>query len=120
VLRKYASAPVVWGKTDCLHFGLEGHAAAGNRDLRPKLPRYSTFLGASRALTRLGFPSLFEALDAFATPIRRTEARTGDIAFQVQKPIGAVGVVVGPTAFFMGDGQLRRLPLNDLFFWRAE
>ena len=122
VVRKYeaamAAGGVVWGSLDCLHFGLEAAAACGRRDLRPLIPSYSNQLGAIRALRRMGYGCLMDALDAHATPVNGARALAGDIALLPQAPLDCVGVVVGADALFLAPDGFLRVPARGLFVWR--
>lgn len=116
VLRRYERIdPDAWV---CLHFALEASAACGGRDLTPLVPPHRTRLEALRALRASGYPSLIELMDAHATPIKPLCARTGDVAYRDQPPIGAMGVVLGGEAVFLNERGFVRFPLCDVLAWR--
>lgn len=123
VLRKYERAlaengDVVWGEFDCLRFGIEAAAAVGRRDLLPMVPNYSTPIGAMRALRKMGFASIMEAMDAHATPISGARAMPGDIAYFDQPPMGMIGVVIGADAVFLHAEGFVRVRAAELCCWR--
>lgn len=125
VIRRYADAMasrdgVEWGSLDCIHFGCEGHHAAGWRDLRPHLPAYDSERAAIRALLSSGHGSLINALDAHATPIPAARAAVGDLAYLDQPPMGCIGLVIGAESLFLTAGGMLRKPTRELMIWRAE
>lgn len=120
VLAKYRSTPFEWGKIDCMHFAFECAAAAGRRDLRRIIPPYENELGAARAMRRLGFMSLLDAMDAHATPIRGAVSLPGDVAYLYQPGMGALGAVVGAKALFLAEGGFLELPAAPLDCWRLD
>lgn len=120
VIRDRSLFAGVWGESDCLHWALTAARAAGGRDLTNLIPRtYRTRMGALRTLTRMGFRTLADALDAHAQPIPSSRARPGDVCMIGDGRIGACGIVVGADAlFFDGKGGLSRFPVRGLRVWR--
>lgn len=109
-----------WGEGDCLHFALSAAAEAGRRNLLGEIPRYKTRLGALRALTRLGFRSLSDALDFHCTRIPSARSRPFDIAMMdPDSRLGACGIVLGPDALFLSESGVIRMPVRGLRVWRA-
>ncbi len=96
-LDRFQGQPFVWGKADCSKLAIF-HVKQFGWTLRiAKAGGYSTALGAKRALTRAGFKSLADAIDAHGLPrISPAAAVAGDL---VQIPgdeaMGAIGVAVG-------------------------
>lgn len=88
IMRKYTTSPsgggaglaFVWGRTDCAMVMHEMVYAVTGRALVENWPSYSTPIGAKRALTKVGFASLSEFLDAHFDRVPETGvARPGDI-----------------------------------------
>lgn len=119
VIRKYSDAPLVWGDTDCIHFGLEAAHAAGGADHRAMIPNYRTERGALRALRKLPHPTLEGMFDAHLTRVPSAFARPGDVALLHQPPFDCVGVVVGADALFKTDSGVLRYPARELKIWRV-
>jgi len=85
------------GKADCVQLARHCLHHLGRRVGQGKLPAYSTEIGGLRALKRLGFGSLVEALDGFGLErIAPASALPGDlIALPTEHPLGALAVAVG-------------------------
>lgn len=77
-LRKYRGRAIDWREVDCVRMLRSHLVAMGARGL-PRLPRYSTPVGALRALRGAGFESLEALLDATAARIAPAAALDGDV-----------------------------------------
>src|SRR3546814_4656058 len=65
------------------------------------LPIYSSALGAKRALAKVGYATLSEALDAHLPRIAPASALLGDIIeIEGDGPLGSMGVYVGNGRIF--------------------
>lgn len=98
----------VWGAHDCA-LGLAAGAVAAitGADLRGDWgSRYSTAIGARRALTRAGFASLGEAVAAVLPECHPAMARVGDIALIEEGAIGALAVCNGGALLVLTEGGL--------------
>ena len=123
VLEKYEAAMirhggVVWGSFDCLHMAVEATAAAGRSDLSGELPVYFSEFTAARALARMHFASLRDALDRFGKRVAPGSARPGDIAWMIESDGEALGVVIGAEAAFLHPQGLLRRAVSSLEVWR--
>lgn len=74
---KYKDRPFVWGKVDCIKM-CRSHAMAMGHKL-PKPPRYTSAIGAKRALTKMGHESVEQLLASYFPQITPAAARLGDI-----------------------------------------
>ncbi len=63
-MRRFQHAPFEYGKNDCARIGAFVLRKMGHKPQMAKAGSYKSALGAKRALSRLGFNSLTEALDA--------------------------------------------------------
>lgn len=105
-LADHTSCAVAWGQMDCVRFAAGAVKAMTGTDPLPKLT-YKTEAGAWRALKRLGFTSLSQAVDAHLSPTHPAMARRGDVVMCD----GALGVCIGGDALFLpveGCGLIRR------------
>lgn len=75
---RFEGKPFVFGQTDCLKLVRYLLVQMGHRGL-PVPPRYSTALGARKALNAQGVNNLAELLDQHLTPIAPAEMLPGDI-----------------------------------------
>jgi hypothetical protein len=76
----FTGKPHVWGKRDCLRLARFCLSGMGHKVKLSKIGGYSTARGAVRALRRLGFNSMIDAMDAQGFPrIAPAEAWPADI-----------------------------------------
>lgn len=103
--------PHVYGEHDCaLHGASVVEALTGVDHGAPFRGRYSTELGAARALRTIGAGSLEATFDQHLAPVPVAFAGRGDLVMTAS----AIGVCIGGDALFVGqDGDqpgLVRLP----------
>ncbi|MEO0699436.1 MAG: hypothetical protein AAFY81_06925 [Pseudomonadota bacterium] len=76
--RAFDGKPFDWAeKVTCIHL-IAYHAAQMGREF-PKLPSFKSAIGAKRALTKVGFASVSEAISSKFEPIAPAMMRTGDV-----------------------------------------
>lgn len=75
---KYRDRPHDWKETDCIRM-LRSHLVAMGHKGLPKVPNYSTAIGAKRALTKMGFESVAQLLDSLLPRIAPARAWLGDV-----------------------------------------
>lgn len=91
---KFRGKPFVWGRSDCYklvraHLRNMGHRA-------PAGQRYKSALGARRALTMTGHPTLEALIDSLLPRIAPAEMLPGDIALLPgEAPFDALAICVG-------------------------
>ena len=110
---KFGGHPFEWGRYDCakmLAFQLRGlrrpiaHAKAGS---------YSSAVGASRAIRRMGFENMSALMDAHFEAIAPAACLLGDIIeFQADNPLGALGVALGNNAVFCYSEEVETGPVS--------
>lgn len=76
---KYAGKPFAWGRNDCVRMARAHLVAMGHRKI-PKIPPYSSGIGAKRALKAAGAESIEGLLDGLLPRIAPAMMRIGDIA----------------------------------------
>lgn len=106
--------PFRWGAHDCALWGADVVLALTGRDFgAPFRGRYTDAEGAALALRQYGAGTIVRT---FNRHLRRTVpslARRGDLVkarTSAAAPMGAIGVVFGSDALFVGDLGLVRLP----------
>jgi hypothetical protein len=77
-MAKYRAAPFAWGGAHCIPM-LRSHLVAMGHKRLPKLPSYSSALGARRALREVGFDSVAGLLDSLLPRIPVARALIGDV-----------------------------------------
>lgn len=96
----HEGAAFEWGVRDCALFAGAGVAAITGFDATtPFRGRYSTKVGAARALARYGAGTLEATFDAHLPVIAAAFARRGDIVLRGD----AVGICLGADAVFIGE-----------------
>ena len=127
----FLGKPFQWGKYDCARLGAFALKQLG---YKPNLSRggyYRNALGAQRALTRLGFADLAEALDDLGLPrITPAAALPGDIVGIRHPDQDGVGLAVETRhqrlLMFYADGVCRIGPIAygvegaEYYAWRAD
>lgn len=99
-LSEVAHAPHVYGSHDCALHGANAVLAQTGEDYAAKFRgRYSTEIGAARALKRYGAGSLAATVDQVLPDRPIGHARRGDLVMVG----GMVGVCVGADALFVGE-----------------
>lgn len=97
VMAKYRGKPCDFATADCVRMARTMLVKMGHRGL-PKLPRYSTLIGAKRALTKAGFADVHAMLDAVLPERRIAPAAMlpGDLmVVPGEDGLGAIWVNVG-------------------------
>lgn len=99
-LAEHERAVFVWGGFDCALFAAGAvEAQRGDDPAAAYRGRYSTAVGAARALRRYGEGTLEATIDAGFAERPIGFARRGDLVLVD----GMVGVCVGPEALFIGE-----------------
>lgn len=95
-LDAFADQAFAWGKYDCGKM-LAAHLKAMGHSVRlAPAGSYKTAIGAQRALKRLGFATLADALDARFPRIAPAAAIVGDVlALPSEGALDAIAIVVG-------------------------
>tara|TARA_R110002124_G_scaffold165640_3_gene333016 strand:- start:749 stop:1153 length:405 start_codon:yes stop_codon:yes gene_type:complete len=103
----------VWGKNDCCLFAADAiEVITGVDNASEFRGRYTTELGAKRALLRYGAGDIRSTFTAkFGQPVARLKAVRGDIALVIIDGVERVGVVYGKI-YLVSDKGLVTLPLN--------
>lgn len=95
-LDRFRGQPFAWGRVDCgkmLHFHLR---QLGRAIALGEASAYTTLLGATRALRKLGHASLPDALDAHFPQVAPAAAIVGDaLALEADTPLGAITIALG-------------------------
>src|SRR3546814_6108937 len=78
-LAKYRDQPFKWGRYDCARVIAHQAKKLGHKVSLAKAGSYSSALGAKRALAKVGYATLSEALDAHLPRIAPASALLGDI-----------------------------------------
>jgi len=86
---KFVGRAFEWGKVDCIKMARFHAVKMGHKP--PKLPRYSTELGAIRAIKKMGFDSIDEIFASMFPPIPLAMARLGD--FVIAEGVNGVDAV---------------------------
>ena len=95
---------IAWGRVDCLHIVAFCLKALGHRKPTKGVRKYSTEIGAVRAMKASGFASLVDAVDAYGLePIPPAMAMAGDVIAYPSDDAGfggfALGIAVGDNKF---------------------
>lgn len=105
---KFRKRPFKWGSSDCASLLRSHLVAAGHRKV-PKIPSYSTALGAKRAVEKMGFETMEALLDSLLPRIPEARMMPGDIALMggpEGSPLDAVVISVGRKVFgYHEDGE---------------
>jgi hypothetical protein len=78
-LDHWKGRPFAWGSADCAQMVRRHLEGMGHKVKLAKVGSYSTAIGAKRAIHRLGYPSLIEAMDARFLRIAPAATLPGDI-----------------------------------------
>lgn len=126
ILAKAISAnqntPFVWGKKDCCLTVADIVEEFTGEDLASEFRgKYSTAIGASKALKKYGNGSLPETLDAKFNKIEPEELCRGDLAL-VQTSAGeSLGIVFSQTVWAMSLDGLTDVPMSQVTqCWRID
>lgn len=92
----FAGAPFAWGKHDCVRLAAHALRGLGYKPRLSRAGRYSTALGAMKALKRTGFACIEDALDDLGLArLPWTYALPGDVvALPSGQEMRALGVVI--------------------------
>lgn len=106
-LAQKATEPFEYGVNDCCLFGAGAAAAQTGVDNAAAFRgRYSTEIGAARALRRIGAGDIESTFDSFYPERLIGFARRGDLVFNGE----AVGVCIGAVAVFLSDDGYSHVP----------
>ncbi|WP_313437301.1 DUF6950 family protein [Novosphingobium sp.] len=96
-MAKFRDQPFEWGRVDCARVAAFHLKQLGYKIAISKAGRYTTMLGAAKALNRLGYSSLAEMADGLCLiPITPARMLLGDVVELVgDSPIGTVGLYAG-------------------------
>jgi hypothetical protein len=96
-MAKFRDQPFEWGKVDCARVAAFHLKQLGYKIAISKAGRYTTILGAAKALKRLGYASLAEMADGLGLlPITPARMLLGDVVEIVaENSIGAIGLYAG-------------------------
>lgn len=90
---RFKGRDLVWGKCDCIQL-VVGHARHAGRKV--KVPDYGDNLSAARALKRMGYATLAEAMDDHFQRIDPAKVMTGDfVEMPGSEGFSALTVAVG-------------------------
>ena len=94
---RYRDRPFQWGKVDCAKIAAFHLKKLGHKILISKAGAYSSPLGATRALKRLGYSTQADMADGLGlSPIPYSRMLLGDIAeVEGEGPLGAIGLYAG-------------------------
>lgn len=116
--------PFVWGQSDCALLAADWLKSYNGVDYAaPFRGRYKTYLGSKRAMSKLGFQSLYEVVFAqlgepLSSPLL---AQRGDIVI-VETDIGeAVGIADGHGVMAQDSEGIEHVPLSQVkTAWRVK
>jgi hypothetical protein len=119
-LDHFEGKPFAWGSCDCSRIIAWHLRKLGHKPGVARFGNYRTALGARAALTRGGFASLADVIDAIGLPrIAPAAALVGDIVQgESGDPFGAMGIYLGNGAMLgfhedaPGATKLRRIALS--------
>ncbi|WP_132390231.1 hypothetical protein [Novosphingobium sp. PhB165] len=122
-MSRYRQLPFEWGKVDCAKVAAFHLRQIGLKLSLSKAGRYSSPLGAARALKRLGYSTLAEMADGIGLcPIPPAYLMLGDIAeIEGDSPIGTICLYAGNGNLFgfheNHPGLVTMTPKNILRAW---
>lgn len=123
-LDKFKGKPFAWGDADCARMVIQHLKNMGAPIRLAGVGDYKTAIGAKRALGRLGFKTLADALDSHSLRIPPAAAVVGDvIQGEGDDQFGALGVAVG-NGRMLGwhedaAGAVVLQPVRSLAAWRV-
>jgi hypothetical protein len=116
-IQTHKNKPFVWGENDCCLFAANAVLALTGNDLAAEFRgKYSTELGAARALKKHGYSSIEMLLNAkLGESIAPLSAKNGDVAL-VENHLGqlAAGIVFRSGIYCVSPSGLRQLPLSSV------
>lgn len=94
---RFRDRPFAWGKVDCAKVAAFHLKHLGHKILIIKAGSYSSQLGATRALKRLGYATMAETLDGLGlAQISPARMVLGDLAeVEAAAQLGAIGLYAG-------------------------
>ncbi|EKE75181.1 DUF6950 family protein [Gallaecimonas xiamenensis] len=106
--------PFTWGKLDCCMLAADWVEAQTGTDFAAEFRgRYSTRIGATRALKKAGFDDVEAAVTAaLGEPVGRLQLRRGDLALVSQFAGPALGIVGGDLVWAPGNYGLVTVKLG--------
>lgn len=122
---RFKDQAFAWGKTDCARMVAFHLRQLGYPVRLAKAGTYASALGARRALDRLGFKTLRDAVDSYGlTRIAPAAAVVGDIIeLPAEDGIGALGVAIGNGRVLAyhqdAEGAVVVQPIQFVTAWRA-
>lgn len=122
-MAKYRGRPFAWDGANCLAM-LRSHLVAMGHKRLPKLPRFNTAAGATRALKEHGFDDLSALLDGLLSRIAPAAMLPGDVALMGgEGPLDAIVISVGHKVWgWHGDDLSQPWAITPFGFkgaWRA-
>ncbi len=96
-LKRYRGRPFAWGKVDCAKVVAFHLKKLGHKVSISKAGSYSSALGATRAIRRMGFPGMPELLDGLGmTRIPYARLMLGDVILgEGHGGLNALGIYAG-------------------------
>lgn len=121
-IKQHLNTPFKWGEFDCCMFPAGAVEAMTDRDFAIEFRgRYSTELGAKRALVKYGKGDIKHTIEAmFGPSLHRLMAGRGDLVL-IDTPMGeALGIVWSGKVWATGQNGLITLPVrNALCCWEV-
>lgn len=104
--------PFVWGKSDCVIFVAGAVKEITGVDYMEEFRgKYDSEESAKEALRDLGAGSLYHTLRTkLGNPIPAAQGKRGDVAYDD----GAVGLIIGRSAIFVGEGGYVLIPISQV------
>lgn len=109
--REWRNRPFEWGVSDCAQMAIATAVAISGENPLPDLQPYSTGPGALLAMQALGGTTMQDVMDQRFARVALLGASRGDWVLRTSSGVdGALGVVLGRHAAFMGQGGVVLLP----------
>ena len=121
-LDKCLNKPFVWGEHDCCLFAANVIKIITGVDFAaPFRGKYSTQLGAIRALKRYGSGDLTSTLNMiFGEPVSKLNVRRGDVALVANSGEPAMAIVFNGLWYVGVNGLVKTTMTDALVFWRVD
>lgn len=109
-MQDHAAQSYAWGSSDCVAMARASVQAVTGEDL--KIPRYTSELGAAKALRKLGVDRLGDAAGLFLKERARGLEQRGDIAVIETQAGDTLAVVMGAQVLWKSADGGRFFPLS--------
>lgn len=122
-LTQNKSTPFTWGEFDCCLFACNCvEVMTGFDPGQTYRGRYTTAIGAQRALTKYAQGTIVSAFTAVFGPVKpRLNAGRGDIVLVQQLDEQLIGVMCGGHIWVVGDNGVFQVPFSQVIgCWHAE